>query len=167
MDRIARVKPSPSMIVAVIALVVALAGGAYALSLPKNSVKAKQIAKNAVRSKELKNERAKGVDIRDGTLLRGDIAAVTGSFTVDATTIDAQSCSINETPEIDAPGVQAGDDILVFPAPNTNVYGGNGGLFAFAQTGGGADGEFEIRVCNIETGDLNPPPVSFRYLAIR
>jgi hypothetical protein len=162
---ITRTRMSPSMIVAVIALVVALAGGAYAVSLPKNSVKARQIAKNAVRSKEVKNERLKGVDVRDGGLGRGDIAAVTGSFTLDADSIDGQSCSSNEAPDVDAPGVRASDDIVLFADPNTNVYGGNGGLIAFAQAGGTTDGRIIVRICNIETGSLNPPAVSFRYLA--
>src|SRR3954468_7443331 len=42
-------RPSPAMIVALVALFVALGGGAYAaLKLPKNSVGAKQIRKHAV-----------------------------------------------------------------------------------------------------------------------
>jgi hypothetical protein len=159
--------PSPAMIVALVALFVALAGAAYAVTLPKNSVKAKQIAKNAVRSKEIKNDQVKGVDVRNGGLGRGDISAVTGSFSLDATTIDAHSCSVNDAPDVDAPGVRGDDDIVLFPAPNTNVYGGNGGLIAFAQAGGGEDGRILVRICNVETGDISPGPVTFRYLAIR
>src|SRR4051812_23559831 len=42
-------RPSPAMIVALVALFVGLGGGAYAaLKLPKNSVGAKQIRKHAV-----------------------------------------------------------------------------------------------------------------------
>ena len=52
-------RPSPAMVVAVIALVVASAGGAYAaIKLPANSVKSKNIAPNAV----------KGVDVKEGSL---------------------------------------------------------------------------------------------------
>src|SRR5687768_15740899 len=50
--------------IALLALFVALGGTGYAaLSLPKNSVKAKQIAKNAVRSAEVKNGSLRPKDI--------------------------------------------------------------------------------------------------------
>lgn len=49
-------RPSPSMVVALLALIVALAGTAYAaVSLPKNSVGAKQIKKNAVSGAKVDN----------------------------------------------------------------------------------------------------------------
>jgi hypothetical protein len=52
--------------IALLALFVAMGGTGYAaLSLPKNSINAKQISKNAVRSAEVKN----------GSLKRGDFAA--------------------------------------------------------------------------------------------
>ena len=49
MIRIRR-KPSPALVVAILALIVAMAGGAYAAAVPKNSVGAKQLKKNAVKS---------------------------------------------------------------------------------------------------------------------
>jgi hypothetical protein len=59
-------RPSPAMIVALVALVVALGGTGYAaFKLPKGSVGSKQIKKNAVNSSK----------VRDGSLLAGDFKA--------------------------------------------------------------------------------------------
>src|SRR3954471_370008 len=59
-------RPSPALVIATIALVVALAGTGYAaLKLPRNSVGAKQLKRNAVTSPKVKN----------GSLLAGDFKA--------------------------------------------------------------------------------------------
>jgi hypothetical protein len=59
-------KPSPALVIAVLALVVAMGGTGYAaLKLPKNSVGSKQIKSNAVSSSKVK----------DGSLLAGDFKA--------------------------------------------------------------------------------------------
>jgi hypothetical protein len=60
-------RPSPALIVAMIALVAAFAGSAIALP-GKNSVKGNDIAKNAVKSSDVKNDKLKGVDIDESTL---------------------------------------------------------------------------------------------------
>ena len=60
-------RPSPALIVAIIALVAALAGSAVALP-GKSSVKKNDIAKNAVVSKAIKNDKVKGVDIAESSL---------------------------------------------------------------------------------------------------
>ena len=66
MRRLSPQRPSPAMVVACIALIVALAGTSYAaIRLPKNSVGARQIKKNAVSSPK----------VRNGSLLRVDFAA--------------------------------------------------------------------------------------------
>jgi hypothetical protein len=57
-------RPSPAMVVAVIALLVALGGTGYAAyKLPKNSVGTKQLKKNAVNSAKVKNHSLTGLDI--------------------------------------------------------------------------------------------------------
>src|SRR3954453_20337547 len=57
-------RPSPAMVVALIALLVALGGTGYAaFKLPNNSVGAKQIKKNAVTSIKVKNHSLRGGDI--------------------------------------------------------------------------------------------------------
>src|SRR5919107_4079476 len=60
-------RPSPALIVAIVALIAALAGSAIALP-GKNSVKSNDIAKNAVRSSDVKNDSLKGKDIKESTL---------------------------------------------------------------------------------------------------
>jgi hypothetical protein len=62
-------RPSPAMVVALIALLVALGGTGYAaFKLPDHSVGAKQIKKNAVTSIKVKNHSLRGVDINATTL---------------------------------------------------------------------------------------------------
>src|SRR5919204_5865612 len=65
-------KPSPAMMVAFLALLVALAGTSYAaIQLPAGSVGTKQLKKNAVTSKKVKNRSLKAVDFATGQLPAG------------------------------------------------------------------------------------------------
>ena len=56
-------KPSPALVVAILALIVAMAGGAYAVTVPKKSVGPKQLKKNAVKTGK----------IRDGAVTTGKL----------------------------------------------------------------------------------------------
>jgi hypothetical protein len=57
--------PSPAMVVATAALIVALGGTSYAVvALPKNSVGAKQLRKNAVTSAKIKNGTVAAKDLQ-------------------------------------------------------------------------------------------------------
>src|SRR5919204_4866467 len=68
-------KPSPAMMVAFLALLVALAGTSYAaIQLPANSVGTKQLKKNAVTGKKVKNRSLKAVDFALGQLPKGEKA---------------------------------------------------------------------------------------------
>jgi hypothetical protein len=65
-------KPSPAIVIAVVALVVAMGGTGYAaLKLPKNSVGAKQIKANAVTSSKVKNGSLLAGDFKTGQLPAG------------------------------------------------------------------------------------------------
>jgi hypothetical protein len=68
--------PSPALVVALLALFVALGGGAYAAL----RVGSKEIVNNSVRSKDVRNGQLRGKDVRDRTLRRADVAldALTG-----------------------------------------------------------------------------------------
>ncbi|HEX8207537.1 MAG TPA: hypothetical protein VF587_15845 [Solirubrobacteraceae bacterium] len=69
-------RPTYANVVATLALFVALGGTGYAAaSLPRNSVKAKQIASRAVGTAELKNNAVNSRKVRDGSLKRADFAA--------------------------------------------------------------------------------------------
>ena len=65
--------PSPSMVIACIALGVALGGTSVAAiqALPKNSVGTKQLKKNAVNSAKVKNRSLLAVDFKAGQLPQG------------------------------------------------------------------------------------------------
>lgn len=72
MHRILRHRPSPAMVVACIALIVALGGTSYAaLNLPRNSVGTKQLRPNAVTSGKVRNGSLTSKDFRRSSLPRG------------------------------------------------------------------------------------------------
>jgi hypothetical protein len=61
-------------VTSLLALFVALAAGAYAAGLPKNSVKSKQIKAGAVKADELADEAVTSPKVADGSLLGKDFA---------------------------------------------------------------------------------------------
>jgi hypothetical protein len=72
-------RPSPALVIAVIALFVALGGTGYAaIALPKNSVGKKQIKKNAVTSKKVKNGSLKEADLEPGVIPPGFSGSLAG-----------------------------------------------------------------------------------------
>ena len=72
-------RPSPAMVVALIALFVALAGSSYAYvrvgsaEIANNSIRSADIHKAAVKSTDLKNSGVLSKDVRNGSLLFKDI----------------------------------------------------------------------------------------------
>lgn len=70
-------RPSPAMIVAVIALIVALGGTAIAaksvIKLPKNSVGSRQLKKKSVTTGKLANNAVNGAKVANGSLTGQDI----------------------------------------------------------------------------------------------
>ena len=78
MSRLWKYRPSPAMIVAMLALFVAMGGTGYAVSkLPKGSVGSAQLRKNAVRSKHIKAGSITKAKLAKSTLssLRAPVAA--------------------------------------------------------------------------------------------
>jgi hypothetical protein len=72
MKTIRRLRPSPAMVVACIALVFAMTGAGYAAGmLGPNTVGTKQLKKNAVISSKVKNRSLLAVDFKAGQLPRG------------------------------------------------------------------------------------------------
>ena len=62
-------------VLGLIAIFIALAAGAYAAGLPKNSVKSKQITAGAVKNAELADNAVTSPKVADGSLLGDDFAA--------------------------------------------------------------------------------------------
>jgi hypothetical protein len=71
-DRL-RSKLTYANVMATLAVFIALGGGAYAVSVGKNSVKSKQIARDAVRSSEIKEGAVGPSEIREGAVGSGEI----------------------------------------------------------------------------------------------
>ena len=86
MDRIKRYRPSPAMIVAIIALVLSLGGTSYAaITLPRNSVGATQIKRNAVTGAKVKNGSLSTSDISSASLSKlGRVAIASNNVNVAA-----------------------------------------------------------------------------------
>lgn len=62
-------------VMATIAVFIAMGGGAYALTIPKNSVGAKQLKGNSVRSSEIREGAVRSSEVRDASLLAEDFKA--------------------------------------------------------------------------------------------
>jgi hypothetical protein len=105
--------PSPAMLVALLALFVALGGGAYAaLKLSPNAVKSKNIAPNAVKSSDIAPDNATGADVNEATL---------------AKVPDADKLDGTDSKEL--PKVFSGSSVLDPPSPDTAV------MFSVPQLG--------------------------------
>jgi hypothetical protein len=117
--------PSPSMIVACVALFVALGGTSYAaIRLPANSVGTKQIKKSAVTAVKVKDATLTGAKIKDASLTGADIA----NGAVDAAkvgTIPGARVRRTTTALVDT----AATAVLSYDATDFNV----GGVFNSAQ----------------------------------
>jgi hypothetical protein len=88
--------PSPAMIVACIALLIALGGTSYAaIKLPKNSVGTKQLKKNAVTSPKVKDNSITGADVLESSL--GIVPSATNATTAttagDASTLNGRAAN--------------------------------------------------------------------------
>lgn len=67
-------RPSPALVVAIIALIAALGGTAWAASsLPKNSVGTKQLKNGAVTTGKIANNAVNGSKVKNGSLTGADI----------------------------------------------------------------------------------------------
>jgi hypothetical protein len=84
-----RRRPSPAMVIALIALFVSLSGVSYGVAtgfidsreIKNNEVRSRDIRNNEIRTRDLRNNEVRGIDIRNSTIQSQDIAlnAVTGN----------------------------------------------------------------------------------------
>jgi hypothetical protein len=89
MRHLIRLRPSPAMVVACLALGLALGGTSYAaVKLPRNSVGTKQLKKNAVTGPKVKDDSVTGADVKESSLAKvpAAVAADTAALATTATT---------------------------------------------------------------------------------
>jgi hypothetical protein len=91
---------------ATIAMFIALGGGAYAVTLTKNSVKAKHIARNAVRSSEIKAGAVGGSEVQGNAITgsavnEGSLAKVPLAASADRATSAAAADSATDAGSLD------------------------------------------------------------------
>lgn len=112
-------RTAPVLTIAVFALVISTAGGAYAVG--KNSIGTKQLKKNAVTSSKIKSNAVQSSDVKDNTLTGSDVRdnSVTGADIADGSL----------TPGDFAPG-----QLAPLPAASSRIYfarvAGDGTLLA-------------------------------------
>jgi len=149
MNVIRRRLPSPAMLVACVALIVALGGVSYAAGvLPKNSVGTAQLKKNAVTATKVKNQSLMAADFRAGQLPTGPQGPA-GPQGPKGDKGDAGAAG--------AAGVSGWE--LVVGAPKTILAGGEGYANVNCPTGkkpiggGGGTGDGGLAISN--TGPLD------------
>jgi len=140
------------MIVAILALIVAMAGGAYAAAVPKNSVGPKQLKKNAVKTGKIVNGAVTSNKIANSAVTSGKIAdkAVTsGKFLLSVVSnqnigpVAGSTCS---TFSISTPGIQATDHVVVTPPPGWTD------TFTLVGDPDPAGNQVVVQFCNTFTG---------------
>jgi hypothetical protein len=180
--------PSPSFVVAAVALSLALGGGVgYAAGqLPKNSVGSKQIKKNAVTTAKIRTGAVMSAQLADGTVAGPDLAAgaVTGPKvapnSLTGTQIDESTLVIPTKP---TSLFLTGTDFLPLESASTflstgsgEVYSASGGTFSanlhlppgaavtglklFYVDNGGSTIEFTFGRFSPAMGDASYEPVS-------
>ena len=100
LKHLSRLRPSPALVVALIALFVSLGGVSYGVAtgyidsreIRNNTVASGDIRNNDIRTKDLRNNEVRGIDIRNSTVQGRDIALAT------VTGQDVKESTLSEVP---------------------------------------------------------------------
>ena len=73
MKSLARLRPTPALVISLIALFVSLGGVSYGVAT--GYIDCREIKNNTIRTKDLRNNEIRGLDIRNSTIQGRDVAA--------------------------------------------------------------------------------------------
>jgi hypothetical protein len=137
-------RPSPALLVAIIALIVALSGSAYA-ALGKNTIGSKQLKKGAVKTVDIKKNAVTGAKVKESTLGKVPNADKLDGIDSTAFTRVASSAIANNA----LSGTDGTARSVSITAPQ------NGFLLAIASADvfGGADDIYNCRI-NLDGADI-------------
>lgn len=150
-------KPSPSLIVSIIALVVALGGTSYAaLSVPRNSVGSQQLKDNAVSAPKIRDGAVTGAKIDRNAITAAQINFAKVGTVPSANTANTAAQATNATNLGGSPASAYQQKILwARVAPDGTLTAGSGAMSAgqLATAGGQpATGEYEVTFNQPVTG---------------
>jgi hypothetical protein len=156
MNMIRKRLPSPAMLVACIALVVALGGVSYAAGvLPNNSVGTAQLQKKAVTASKLRSNAVTGAKVKDRTLTAADFNA--GQLPAGPQGPQGPKGDKGDKGDSGAPGVTGYE--VVFGPPNTLGAGTYGTAQASCPAGkkvmGGGGGSESAAAPITVSGPIN------------
>jgi hypothetical protein len=128
-----RRRPSPALIIALIALFVSLSGVSYGVAtgfidsreIKNNEVRSVDIRNNQIRTRDLRNNEIRGIDIRNSTVQSRDIAlnAVTGDDVKEETLQKVPSALLADTATSANSATTAGSVSTLRIIPVTSVPG--------------------------------------------
>lgn len=150
-------RPSPSMIVAFVALLVALGGSSYAVvRLPAHSVGTKQLKAKAVARVNIKNNAVSGAKVADNSLAGADIVESSLAKVPSAATADRASSSdhAGSAGGLDAVTYRTGAGVVpAAPAPGETSFGVASAFCDAGQhvTGGGVKLDDTILTAIVDT----------------
>jgi len=152
---------TPSLIISVMALFVALGGASYAaIKLPANSVGSAQIKKNAVTSAKVKDRSLLATDFRTGQLPRGATGATGAAGTAGATGPAGPTFAFTYTGGsggISGSYVSVVDETFTVPRAGRIAFTFSG---RFIQTEGGGLGS-RVACITKGTDDVSAAPVTY------
>jgi hypothetical protein len=137
MRRISRLRPSPAMLVASLALFVALGGVGYAaLNLPTGSVKSKHLAAGSVKKSEIAGNAVGRRELASAAVTSGDVA--NGSLRAADLASDAAPdvYSAYLQPQASNSSISVGWQTRSFDAPTLTYIGPGHYRVVFERTGG-------------------------------
>lgn len=140
-----RLRPSPAMAVAFIALLVALGGTSYAaVKLAKNSVRTAHIKNSAVTGAKVKNNALTGADINEATLSginSPEAQRAIRAVGIEKVTIKSAPFALAVAPQTPCPGTPAGSCFV--PVTQFTVGSVNCDPGQVAISGGGHVDDFQ------------------------